>query len=259
VAELLNRSSLWHCEHRVWGQLMASASFDRWLYLRLHRAGWIGSSERNSLQRIVRPGMTVLDVGANLGLYTVLLSRLVGPTGRVIAFEPDPHHVALLTKNCALNGCANVEAHNVALGSGSGRLALRRRFFNSGANTLGNADRKQFPTEVAVDVVSLDEFLPMLRPDLVKIDVQGWEVDVLSGMQRTLAASPHIAIYLEFFPAGLRHAGRSPVELLDLLINQNFQLYLTDRSRHTLLDHNGLAALVQSLTGLKYADLYGVR
>jgi len=238
---------------------MASASLDRWLYLRLHRAGWIGSLERNALQRAVRPGMTALDVGANLGLYTVLLSRLVGPTGRVIAFEPDPHHFALLIKNCALNGCANVEAHNVALGTGRSRLALRKRLLNSGANTLGNPDSRVFPTSVEVDVVSLDEFLPAIRPDLVKIDVQGWEMDVLGGMQRTLAACPHIALYFEFFPAGLRHAGHSPVELLDLLTKQNFQLYLTDNSRDSLLDQNGLAALTRRLTGLKYADLYGVR
>ncbi|MGA2017852.1 MAG: FkbM family methyltransferase [Opitutaceae bacterium] len=259
LAEHINRTSLWHGEHRVWGQRMASASFDRWLYLRLHRAGWIGSLERNALQQVVRPGMTVLDVGANLGLYTVLLSRLAGPTGRVIAFEPDKHHFALLTRNCALNGCANVEAHNVALGDRSGRLALRKRFFNTGANTLGRPDTRSFPSEVEVDVVSLDEFLPALRPDLVKIDVQGWEVEVLSGMQRMLADSPHIAFHLEYFPEGLRHAGHSPAELLDLLTKQNFQLYLIENSRHTLLDQDGLATLTKRLTGFKYADLYGVR
>ena len=258
-AERLNRAPLWHREHRVWGQRMASASFDRWLYLRLHCAGTIGVAEKDALQRIVRPGMTALDVGANLGLYTVLLSRLVGPAGRVIAFEPDPHHFALLKRNCALNGCTNVEAHNMALGSGSGRFVLHKEILNSGNHFLGASGCRHSPSEVEVDVASVDEFLPMLQPDLVKIDVQGWEVEVLRGMRRMLTASPHIALYLEFWPFGLRRAGYSPDELLELLAEQNFRLYITDYSRNTALDPVALAALKLRLKRSGHTDLYAAR
>jgi len=237
---------------------MASASFDRWLYLRLHGAGRIGTSEWDALQRIVRPGMTTLDVGANLGLYTVLLSRLVGPTGRVIAFEPDPHHFALLSKNCALNACANIEAHNLALGSASGRLALHKEILNSGNNFLGYGSIRS-GSEVEVDVVSLDEFLPALRPDLVKIDVQGWEVEALRGMRRMLAATPHVALCLEFWPVGLRRAHSSPEELLDLLTGQAFKLYPLDNLDRTPLGPAELAALTVRLGGSRHADLYAVR
>jgi len=111
-----NELALWRGECAFWGLRFTAASFERWLYLRLHRLGRMGREERATLEKIVRPGMTVLDVGGNIGLYTVLLSRLVGPAGRVISFEPDPALFALLRENCALNGCTNVEAHNLALG-----------------------------------------------------------------------------------------------------------------------------------------------
>lgn len=258
LAESFGRSSLWHREHSVWGQRMTSASFDRWLYLRLHRAGRIGGTERDSLQSIVRPGMTALDVGANLGLYTVLLSRLVGTSGRVIAFEPDPHHFALLLKNCALNACANVEAHNLALGSDKKRLLLHKEILNSGNNFLGAGSRHS-RSELEVDVVSIDGFLPALRPDLVKIDVQGWEVEVLRGMRRMLTNAPHIALYLEFWPMGLRRAGSSPDELLDLLAGQGFQIYLSENRRHTPLGATDLAALTARLGRSRHANLYAAR
>ncbi len=258
LAEALNCSSLWHRELRVWNQRMASASFDRWLYLCLHRAGRIGTPEKDALQQIVRPGMTAVDVGANLGLYTVLLSFLVGPAGRVVAFEPDPHHFALLLKNCALNACANVEAHNLALGRGSGRFFLHKEILNSGNNFLG-AGGMHSRNEMEVDVLSIDEFLPTLRPDLVKIDVQGWEVEVLRGLRRTLSATPHIALYLEFWPMGLRRAGSSPKELLDLLAGQNFKLYTLDNLGRTPLGPAELAALTARLGNSRHADLYAVR
>ncbi len=256
AADFLNHAFLWHCEHRVWGQRMASASFDRWLYLRLHAARFIGADQKAALQRIVRPGMTVLDVGSNLGLYTVLLSGLVGRTGRVISFEPDPDLYALLIKNCDLNGCANVEAHNLALGSAPSRLVLRKRIFNSGANTLGVENNRYFRTEVEVEVVCIDEFLPELQPDLVKIDVQGWELEALRGMQRTLDKNREIALFLEFWPAGLRRAGCSAEELLDFLVRQNFHFYLTDSPDQKSLESADLRALTKRLTGFKYADLY---
>jgi FkbM family methyltransferase len=259
VADIFNHAPLWHRELGVWRQQMASASFDRWLYLLLHSTGCIGRSQMLALQQIVRPGMTVLDVGANLGLYTVLISRLVGPTGSVIAFEPDPDLFVMLKKNCIRNGCANVTAHNVALGSGRSRLVLHKRIFNAGANTLGAGSSRFFLSEVEVDVVSVDEFLPDLQPNLIKIDVQGWEFEVLRGMHQTMAANPNIALYLEYWPTGLRRAGSSPDALLTLLIDQGFKLYLTVNPVHTLLDKPDLAALTRRLTGFKYADLFVTR
>lgn len=253
VALGFNQLPLWRSECRVWGLRLTAATFERWLYLRLHRLGRMGREEHAALSRIVRPGMTVLDVGGNLGLYTLLISRLVGPTGRVVTFEPDPDLHALLQYNCTLNACTNVEAHNLALGRQRDRLVLRRMILNSGDNTLGAGGSGLFRREIATDVVALDEFLPDLRPDLIKIDVQGWELEVLRGMERTLTACPRASIYLEYWPEGFRRAGYQCVDLIRFLRDRSYDIHLTGDD--TPLDDEGLAALTRQLTGLKHADL----
>jgi len=240
----------------VWDARFRSASFERWLYLCLHRLGRMGRDEASALRRIVRPGMTVLDVGGNLGLYTVLLARLVGPAGNVVTFEPDPDLFALLRQNIALNDCANIEAHNLALGSTHSRLRLRRLILNSGDNTLGADGSTLFRREVEVEVVALDEFLPNLRPDLVKVDVQGWELEVLRGLSRLLTAA-HPALYLEYWPEGFRRAGYAAGDLVAFVRQHGYRLQLADTG--TELDAAGFAALDRRLTGLKHADLLAVR
>src|ERR1700677_4803640 len=84
----LNYASCWRGYQRVSGQDVFHPSFDRWLYLTLHRWGWMGVLERAVINRFVHPGMHVLDVGANLGLYTIYFCQQVGKTGKVTSLEP---------------------------------------------------------------------------------------------------------------------------------------------------------------------------
>src|SRR6267143_2214012 len=91
---------LWRREINVWDRRMRSASLDRLVALGLHRLGWMGHDEATLLQRLVRPGMSVIDVVANIGLYSLLLSRLVDRNGSVLAFEPEPSLFATLRENC---------------------------------------------------------------------------------------------------------------------------------------------------------------
>ena len=257
VALAVNHLPVWRGECEVWGLRVSAATFERWLYLRLHRLGRMGRNEHAALGRLVRPGMTVLDVGANLGLYTLLLAKLVGPTGRVVAFEPDPDLFALLLRNIALNKCSNIEAHNQALGSREDRLMLRRLILNSGDNTLGSGGGRQFRQNVEVKVVALDEFLPDLRPDLVKIDVQGWEFEVLLGMEKMLSANHQTQVSFELWPAGLKRAGCSPTDLMQWLHARGLQLHHPES--RALLDETAFASLLAQLTGLRHTDLLAFR
>lgn len=256
TAAWFNELPFWKATCRVWGQQMASPTFERWLYLRLHQLGLMGKAERSFLEEHVRPGMRVIDVGANLGLYSVLIARRAGPSGRVLGFEPDPELCAALRENARLNAVA-VEAHNLALGSAPGQLALHKSVINSGDNHLGQAANPLFRRSVMIEVVRLDDHLPGLAVDLVKIDVQGWELEALRGMRQTLAANASVRIYFEFSPNGYVRAHSTYQELIAFLRGLGFRIF--DPIARQELDDDGLARLAQTLAATGYTNLLASR
>jgi FkbM family methyltransferase len=257
LVEGFNRAAWWQRDCVVWGQRMRSATFDRWLYLRLHRLGRMGRGEKSALARLVRPGMTVVEVGSNLGLYAVLLSRLVGAQGRVLAFEPDPDLAGLLRQSGAANRCGNLAIRAQALGRERGRLMLHTLAVNSGDNHLGDGGGRLLRRSVEVEVVTLDEAAGDMVPDLVKIDVQGWELQVLRGMTRLIERCPQLTVYFEYWPAGLRRAGDTPEALVAFLTERGFRVFEAETMRS--LDRRALDDLSVRVTGLKHVDLVACR
>ena len=254
LASRFNGLALWRLEQRVWGLRMRAVTFDRTLYLALHRAGLMGASERVALGHLVRPGMTVLDVGANLGLYSLFLASGAGPSGRVIAFEPDPDLFALLRENCAANSAANVEAHNLALGASPGRMVLSRLTLNSGDNHLGESRDSTFRRPVEVEVAALDILMEGLRPDLIKVDMQGWELKVLKGMESLLRRVEAVGIYLEVCPKWLRRAGDGPAQLFDYLQSLGFRIYSC--GTWAPMDRAAFLAMAGRLMGQGHVDVF---
>jgi FkbM family methyltransferase len=236
---------------------MAAVSLDRWLNLYLHRLGVLGRGEEALMRAVVRPGMTVADVGANHGLYTLLLSDLVGDSGRVIAFEPDPELFEALSVNCQRNRAGNVELHNVALGSERGEAMLWRSLLNAGDNRLGAGDRRETTRGVPVKVTTLDEVMGGQGVDFIKIDVQGWEWEVFRGMERVLAASPRLGIYFEYWPSGLAKAGCEPVALLNFLKERGFSIGEGPGRRSRPVDE--LSGFGRGFSGWRYKNLYAER
>ncbi len=255
--EAFSRAGIWHGECDVWNQRMLSATFDRWLYLRCHRLGLMGRDERAMLSGLVKPGMNVVDVGSNLGLYTILLSRLVGPTGHVLAFEPDPDLFSLLQQSSLLNGCTNVTARNLALGSKDGRLALQTMLINSGDNYLGEGHNRMFRRSIDTRVAPLDELVLDRVPDFVKIDVQGWELEVLRGMSRLLECNSNIRIVFEYWPEGLRRAGHTADDILAFFNKRNFNLYLAKTGER--FDSVRCSEYARRLKGVRHIDLCAMR
>ncbi len=151
-----------------------------------YRLGTTEPDFQRALAAHIRPGYVVYDLGANVGFYTVLCARLVGPRGRVIAVEPFPASAQATRHNAALNGFGQVEVVEAAIAGAPGRGWLRTEGRDSVTFRLGE------PTDTAgleVDLTSVDALVAAGHPapDVIKVDVEGVEVAALRGMARTLA------------------------------------------------------------------------
>jgi FkbM family methyltransferase len=147
---------------------------------------WLGSYEyekQKAFSEAVKPGDVVYDIGANVGFYTLLASVLVGPSGRVVAFEPLPRNLRYLRKHLGLNGCGNVMVMPVAVSDCAGRAG-----FDPGDDPSGGAlcDHGAIEVEtVALDRLARSKIIP--GPDVIKVDVEGGESRALAGGVAMLA------------------------------------------------------------------------
>ncbi|HEX6810039.1 MAG TPA: FkbM family methyltransferase [Planctomycetota bacterium] len=155
-----------------------------------------------------------LDVGAQVGQFTLLASRLVGPRGRVVAFEPDPKTHRMLCKSVARNRLSNVMAVHAALADVNAVQTFHlSQAQNIGANSLRPpAQGLDARTSVQVECWRMDDFLRdhgIPKPDLVKIDVEGAELLVLDGARQTLAGPDQPVLIVEFCEVTLAQFGAS--------------------------------------------------
>lgn len=251
----LNHASIWRRELKVWNQRVRAASLDRLVYLGLHRVGLMGKEEARLLKRLIEPGMQILDIGANIGLYTLLLSRLTGSSGRVFAFEPEPNLFSALRKNCSKNRAVNVMPFQCAAGDYNGRATFRRASLNSGDNRLGPAGPDA--QLIDVEVARLDDLLRVPRVQFIKLDVQGHEFAALSGLEQLLAVSPNVRVLFEFWPAGLRAANTNPESLLDFLRERGFEIYEAEGGHLQRVSDS--AQLLAELRGKQFTNLLATR
>ena len=190
---------------------------------------WSGRNEL-PVQRAVfanlRPGDTFYDVGANIGFFSLLAARCVGPTGRVVAFEPVPENVRCFEANAARNGVANVEVHRVAVGarSGTGVLALAH---HPGGSALDEAGRPaDYAGPLDVQLRSLDDLVlggETAPPTMVKIDVEGAESAVLDGMART-ASRLHPTVVVETDGPTAEEVSRRTAALTEQLVGLGYEV-----------------------------------
>ena len=191
------------------------------LYLPLYKAYKALSDrrEREFLRKIVKPGMRIVDVGANIGIYTNYFAGLVGPNGAVYAFEPSPENFSRLQHNVLPK--AGITTVQAAVGDSNGTVDL---FLSDQANvdhrTYDSGDGRR---KVTVPLVCLDDyFSPGTRIDFIKIDVQGHEYSVLKGASRLLKENPRIVCLLEIWPYGLTRAGVKSSDLMRFISGLGF-------------------------------------
>lgn len=192
------------------------------------------SGTTHLLERVVKPRMTVLDVGAHVGYFALLAARLVGSGGAIFAFEPDPSNFELLQRNIALNSYVNVSILQKAVAECSGPMRLFLDGKGSDRNSLVWNNKSRFgQCAVEVETVSLDEFLEardIRRVDFLKIDAEGAECAILRGMRRSLQSGKILRMIFEFAPAACEAADILPEEFLGQLTDSGFHLYQIEMS-----------------------------
>lgn len=166
-------------------------------------------SEEVFLENLPWAGKTVYDVGGYEGIFSLFFARRVGPTGRLITFEPNPANYAAIVANVALNGFAHVDVRPIAVGAAPGTATLVFPVDETARGSLLVDIQDQIKQEKHIDAVdvpieSLDNLVAggLPRPDFVKIDVEGFELDVLRGMA-AVVASYRPALYIEIHGADI--------------------------------------------------------
>lgn len=193
-----------------------------------------------------KPGDIVIDIGANIGWYSLLLARLMPDDADVFAFEPDPLNFELLEHNIQLNGETRITATPKALAAEDGV----QRLYRHDSNNLGRHSLLQLQDGESVDVrtTSLDKFwddqkLGARLPRFIKIDIEGYELIALRGASEVLKRCP--ALLCEFSPDYMRQGGIDPADLIELLAGHGFEPHTIGETGLQPVATDSLAELTQ--------------
>lgn len=243
--------------HRIWKHFIPNFyypyKFDGgYIYLNIKESGMmlrraLGCYEltkQEAFKKFVRPGSTFIDVGCNKGDFALLGSRLVGPQGRVLAFEPHPDNCQWVRKSIAKNAYQNVELFEMALSdvNGTAELYIGEK---SGFHTLVPGQPFRSKGFIQVKTRRLDDFLDEIgftgSIGAIKIDVEGADMQVLRGAQKTISGNPGIIIFLDVH----RYLGVNPTEVCNYLKNLGLNLFTEDPPFNVpVRDYNSLDALI---------------
>ncbi|MEM4282315.1 MAG: FkbM family methyltransferase [Candidatus Woesearchaeota archaeon] len=181
--------------------------------------------ETDLVKKVIKKGNVVLDIGANIGYYTLIFAKLVGKEGKVFAFEPDPTNFSLLKKNVEINCYKNVVLVQKAVSNKTGKVKLYLSETNKGDHRI--YDSHDGRKSIEVEVIQLDDYFKNYngKVDFIKIDIQGAEWGAVQGMLNLLKKNKTVKIVTEFWPIGLKRFGIGPDAYLKLLIELGFKLY----------------------------------
>lgn len=218
---------------------------DKWDSLDLLENKVYGELDTKIVKKVVKTDDVVLDLGANIGYFTILFAKLVGNNGKVIAFEPEFKNFQILKKNIAENGFHNVIAENKAVSEKNGTTVLYTGTKSSGANRIYEPKKAQEWREKGkqqeflkneIETVSIDEFLnnkKIENVDFIKMDIEGGEFFALKGMKNVLK-NPNLKIFMEWDKPALEDSGIKPIQVLELLKEENFYIYYVHDKKNKL-------------------------
>ena len=188
-------------------------------------------------KKVIKEGNVVVDLGANIGYFTLLAAKLVGPEGRVFAFEPEPKNYSYLIKNIELNNYNNIQFFQKAVADKNGKTRLYICDYDTGHHTINQYNgieaysRGRLTKEhsIEVETITLNDFFKNREEtiDVIKMDVEGAEALALAGMDKILGKNKKLKMFIEFFPLLIEKMGSSPDEFIrKLLENYGFSIYM---------------------------------
>lgn len=180
---------------------------------------------KEALYNLVSPGSCVIDVGANVGEVSMNMAQRAGDMGRIIAFEPDPLNYKLLQKNLSLNTFKNILTIPKGLGDSNAKYAFSRNLSNSGGNRIASVNSSSIQ-EAFIETIKLDDFIienNIEKVDVLKIDVEGFEYNVLKGAINVLAKFKP-KLFIELNDNNLKDQGSSSEELLRLIESLSYKI-----------------------------------
>lgn len=221
-------------------QLYIHGEQDQYVSRRLREEGIWEPYETSLVLSMLQKGDVFVDVGANIGYFSVLAASVVRDSGTVFAFEPDPANFRLLQENAVLNGQHNVISAvqaGLAADSGNGQLYLSQD--NLGDHQIYAAGDARCKLPITLHNGSQYLRGRVQRIDLLKVDTQGSEYQVMAGLLPLLQALPHVPrIIIELTPLSLRQAGSSGRALIELLATLDEPLWIIDHIEHRLAASN---------------------
>lgn len=184
--------------------------------------------------KLIKPRSIVVDIGAHIGWYTLIAAMQVGSDGKVYSFEPNPKNFSLLSKNVKVNNYKNVVLVNKAVSNITGPANLYLNKHNTGDHRLFTTDNTQ--EHVTVHSVTLDEYFKQqaVTIDLIKMDIQGFEMHALLGTEDILRKNKKMKIITEFQPEYIAKSGSNPADFLKLIRKYGFMIYTIDESKRKL-------------------------
>lgn len=183
----------------------------------------------SKLESILKEGMTFVDIGAHVGLFSLPALHWVGASGKVISFEPHPDNYVMFLENARINGLKDrLIAVQSAISDTKETVQLHTSTFNTGDHQLFHKGGRD---SIEIECTTLDEYFPNgTKVDVIKMDVQGAEASAFRGMKRVLEDNQDIQVIWELSPRQLEDAGSSAEELLQWLSGHDFLFSIIDES-----------------------------
>ena len=226
----------------------------------LMNRGSYETSVTRLLENIIKKGMVVVDIGASVGYHTLTAARLVGEEGKVFSFEPEPYSFELLVKNIKLNGYGNVCAINKAVSNRNGKTSLFVPESYAQKSLLLPHRRFTNGKYIEVDMQTLDDFFQdYVALDVIKIDAEGAEPLILSGMTSIIRSNKKLKIITEFNPKRLRLLGSSPEEYFNMLSGYGFLIHSLNDSTNLIERVDETNILMDYANEGLFTNLYCIR